>query len=70
MDKAMLDELNSLIQLDIDAVYCYDDALPHLEDATSPQPWRRFVATMSGTSTTCQRSSPTAGALRPSASRT
>lgn len=32
MDQSMLDRLNSLIQLDIDATYCYDEAIKRTED--------------------------------------
>jgi uncharacterized protein (TIGR02284 family) len=32
MDKAILKDLNSLIQLDIDAIYCYDEAIKHIDD--------------------------------------
>jgi uncharacterized protein (TIGR02284 family) len=43
MEKTMLDKLNSLIQLDIDAVYCYDEAIKRIEDddiATTLQEYR------------------------------
>lgn len=43
MDKAMLDKLNSLIQLDIDAVYSYDEAIKRIEEddiATTLQTYR------------------------------
>jgi len=32
MDKSMLKSLNSLIQLDIDAIYCYDEAIKRIDD--------------------------------------
>jgi len=32
MDKSTLKKLNALIQLDIDAVYCYDQAIERIED--------------------------------------
>ncbi len=41
MDKAMLKDLNSLIQLDIDAIYCYDEAIKHIDD-------RDIATTMEG----------------------
>lgn len=35
MDKTMVKNLNSLIQLDIDAIYCYDQAIKHMDDHDS-----------------------------------
>jgi uncharacterized protein (TIGR02284 family) len=32
MDKTMLKNLNSLIQLDIDAIYCYDQAIKNIDE--------------------------------------
>jgi uncharacterized protein (TIGR02284 family) len=32
MDQSVLKKLNSLIQLDIDAIYCYNEALKHIDD--------------------------------------
>jgi uncharacterized protein (TIGR02284 family) len=43
LDKSMLDKLNALIQLDIDAVYCYDEAVKRIEEddiATTLQTYR------------------------------
>jgi len=32
MDEAMIEDLNSLIQLDTDAVYCYGEAINRIDD--------------------------------------
>jgi uncharacterized protein (TIGR02284 family) len=43
MDKSMLEKLNSLVQLDIDAVYCYDEAIKRIAEddiATTLQAFR------------------------------
>jgi uncharacterized protein (TIGR02284 family) len=42
MDSSMLKKLNSLIQLDIDAVYCYDKAIERTDDRDISDNFQNF----------------------------